>query len=88
MVSSDRSKVLAIAGLGPALLLGILLLWQFRSSSCSFREAAPNVFVCKQRLAGYEVQPVLLRVQAKEGIWPLRRLVSGPSPQQHVWILY
>lgn len=76
MVSSDRSKVLAAAGLAPALFLGLMLLSQLWNSHCSFREAAPNVFVCKQRLFSYELQNVLLRVPTRQGIWPLKRLVN------------
>ena len=79
MVSTDRaSKTVLLASLGPAVVIAALLLWQWRCSACTFREAVPGqgLYLCRQRLAGFDVQLPLVRVQRREGwLWG-RRLVS------------
>lgn len=77
MVSTDRSKLVAVASLVPAVLLGLLLFWQWRSTACTFVEAAPGLRLCHQHLLGYQPETALIRVQSREGVWPWRRAVRG-----------
>ncbi|EFN58303.1 hypothetical protein CHLNCDRAFT_142301 [Chlorella variabilis] len=76
MVSTDRSKLVAVASLVPAVLLGLLLFWQWRSTACTFVEAAPGLRLCHQHLLGYQPETALIRVQSREGVWPWRRAVD------------
>ncbi len=76
MVSSDRTKTLVLAA-SPAVLLGLLLLWQARSTGCAFRPSAPgsSLFLCRQRLLALDLQPALVRVSATEGwLWGRRQV--------------
>ncbi|KAI7839276.1 hypothetical protein COHA_006974 [Chlorella ohadii] len=73
MVSSDKlSKLVALPTAIPALLVGLLLFTQWRSTACSFKEAAPGsgLLVCRQRLLGWELQTALVKVERREGwLW-------------------
>jgi hypothetical protein len=90
MVSTDRaSKTVLLASLGPAVVLTALLLWQWRSSACTSQEAVPGqgLYLCRQRLSGYDVQLPLVRVQRREGwLWGRhlvrRRAVVVPGPRK------
>lgn len=82
MVSSDkRTKRVVLASLLPAVLLACVLLVQWRSTACTFNEAEPGsgLYVCKQRLMGWQLQHSLIRVQRSTGVWPWRATVSGRS---------
>lgn len=73
MVSSDKlSKLVALPTAIPALLVGLLLFTQWRSTACSFKEAAPGsgLLVCRQHLLGWELQTALVKVERREGwLW-------------------
>ncbi|PRW56718.1 hypothetical protein C2E21_4783 [Chlorella sorokiniana] len=73
MVSSDKlSKLVALPTIIPALLLGLLLFTQWRSTACSFKEAprGSGLLVCRQLLLGWELQTALVKVERREGwLW-------------------
>lgn len=74
MVSTDRaSKTVLLASLAP--VIAALLLWQWRSGTCTFREAVPGQGL--YLLAGWDLQLPLVRVQHQEGFLWGRHLVSG-----------
>lgn len=80
MVSTDKfSKLVALPTALPALLVALLLYTQWRSTACTFNEAAPGsgLLLCRQRLLGWELQTALVRVERREGwLWG-RRKVGG-----------
>ena len=72
MVSSDRfSKQVVLPTALPALVVALVLLVQWRSTACTFEEAGPGLYVCRQRLLGWELQTALIRVATREGGWLL-----------------
>lgn len=78
MVSSDHAKTLLLGSVVPAAALALLLLAQWRSTSCAFLEQPPGsgLLTCTQAGAGRRT--ALVRVTRRQGwLWSRRQVGMG-----------